>query len=278
MKRIAVINDLSGFGRCSLTAAIPVISAMGHEACPLPTAILSNQTGYNTFFCDDFTDRMARFNEHWKKLCPVFDGIFTGFIGSAAQVDYIKGFIDEFSNSDTLILVDPVMGDNGKLYSSYNENMCEKIKELVKKSTVITPNLTELCILTGTDYNDICSLDTPALLEKTEKMSRSLLGYKLKTIITTGIPVDRDGTDYIASAVLWNGGFNSLTVPKTGGSFSGTGDLFASIVISAMLSGLNPLSAVIKAMDFISKSIAETVTHPYDRNDGIDFQKFLKIL
>lgn len=278
MKRIAVINDMSGFGRCSLTAAIPVISAMGMECCPLPTAVLSNQTGYGRFFCDDFTDKMVNFAEHWKGICPQFDGIFTGFVVNEKQVDFIADFIDAFSGADTVTLVDPVMGDDGKLYASYNTEMCEKLKGLVKKASVITPNLTELCILAGGNYGEICALPAPELFGKIEQISRSLTGDKLKTVVTTGIPVTQSGENYIATAVLWQGGFNTVTTKKIGGSFSGTGDLFASVTISSLLSGLNPLSAVIKATDFISKGIEETVTHSHNRNDGIDFQKFLKTL
>ncbi len=278
LKRIAVINDLSGFGRCSLTAAIPVISAMGMECCPLPTAVLSNQTGYGCYFCEDFTEKMKNFTENWKNIYPRFDGIFSGFVVNEEQIDFIGDFIDNFSNENTVTLVDPVMGDNGKLYSSYNEKMCEKLKFLVKKASVITPNLTELCILADEDYEEICKLSTAEVFEKIQSISRNLTGEKLKTVITTGIPVTQNSEDYIATAVLWENGFNTVTTKKIGGSFSGTGDLFASVTISSLLLGLNPLSAVIKATDFISKGIAETVTHSHDRNDGIDFQKFLKTL
>lgn len=278
MKRIAVINDLSGFGRCSLTASIPVISAMGHEACPFPTAILSNQTGYSEYYCDDFTDRMNFFSEKWKKLCPVFDGIFTGYIANEKQIDFIINFIENFSNDDTVILVDPVMGDDGKLYSSYNEKMCEKMKKLTDKATVITPNLTELCILSGEDYNEICKNDSSALLEKVEEMSKKILNGTDKTVITTGVPLSNGNEELLACCAFYCNLFNTVTVPKIGGSFSGTGDLFSAVVCSSAVSGLLPVAAMIKAMEFISKSIEETVKHPYDRNDGIDFQKFLKTL
>ena len=278
MKRIAVINDLSGFGKCSLTAAIPVISSMGIECCPLPTAVLSNQTGYGRFFCDDFTDKMVNFTEHWKDICPQFDGIFTGFVVNEKQIDFISDFIDVFSGNNTVTLVDPVMGDNGKLYASYNTEMCEKLKSLVNKANVITPNLTELCILAGENYSDICALPSPELFDKIKQISCSLSGEKLKTVITTGVPVTQNGEQYIATAVMCQDGFNTVTTKKIGGSFSGTGDLFASVIISSLISGISPLSAVIKATDFISKGIEETVTHSHDRNDGIDFQKFLKTL
>ena len=278
LKKIAVINDLSGFGRCSLTASLPIISVMGHEAVPMPTAILSNQTGYENCYCDDFTDRMGFFTENWKNITSHFDGIFTGYIANEKQIDIISHFINDFRNEDTLVLCDPVMADDGKMYSKYSESMCKKIILLAHKANVITPNFTELCILSNESFDEISVLPIDKLLEKVKMMSQSLLNDNLKTVITTGIPSNQADGDFIATAVLWDGGFNSLSVPKIGGSFSGTGDIFASIICSSMLNNVNPLFATIKAVGFISKAIEETVKHPYDRNDGIDFQKFLKEL
>ena len=147
MKKIAVIHDLSGLGKCSLTAAIPVISAMGVQACPLPTAILSNQTGYGSYFWDDYTDRMELIMDEWKKMGFKPDGVYTGFLGDARQVDLILKFVDMFCTEGTHILVDPVMGDRGETYKTYSETLCEKMRTLVREATVITPNLTEALLL-----------------------------------------------------------------------------------------------------------------------------------
>ena len=147
MKKIAVIHDLSGMGKCSLTAAIPVISAMGVQACPLPTAILSNQTGYGSYFWDDYTDRMEQIMDEWKKMGFRPDGVYTGFLGDARQVDVILKFVDTFCTETTHILVDPVMGDQGKVYKTYSEELCEKMRILVQHATVITPNITEALLL-----------------------------------------------------------------------------------------------------------------------------------
>ncbi len=274
MKRIAVINDLSGFGRCSLSAALPIISVMGHEACPLPTAVLSNQTGYESYYCDDYTDKMSFFNEQWKKICPVFDAIYSGYIANEKQVDYISSFIESFSDETTILLVDPVMGDDGKLYDSHNTAICEGIKTLVKKSNVICPNLTELCILTGRDYSSISQMRKERILEEIKDMSSSLISDKLRLVITTGIIND----NMISSTIYSEGKFEEISNERIGESFSGTGDIFASIVVSSLLSGFDPYDAVKKATDFISMSLTETLKHEYDRNDGIDFQKFLKRL
>lgn len=123
MKKIAVINDLSGLGKCSLTAAIPVISVMGVQACPLPTAVLSNQTGYESYFCEDFTEHMEPYMEQWKKRGFFPDGIYTGFLSDDKQADRILKFMDAFAGKDTLILTDPVMGDDGVVYPIYTEEL-----------------------------------------------------------------------------------------------------------------------------------------------------------
>lgn len=143
MKKIAVIHDLSGMGKCSLTAAIPVISAMGVQACPLPTAVLSNQTGYGSYFWDDYTDHMEEIMKEWKKMDFKPDGVYTGFLAGARQVDVILKFVEMFCTKETHILIDPVMGDQGNVYRTYSEELCEKMRTLVQQATVITPNLTE---------------------------------------------------------------------------------------------------------------------------------------
>ena len=147
MKKIAVLNDLSGLGKCSLTAAIPVISVMGIQACPLPTAVLSCQTGFPSYFCDDYTDRMDKFMDEWKNLDFQPDGIYTGFLADAAQADKVVSFIEQFGGENVKILVDPVMGDDGEEYPIYTEALCEKMRFLVKRAAMITPNLTEALLL-----------------------------------------------------------------------------------------------------------------------------------
>ena len=154
-KKIAVINDLSGFGKCSLTAAISVIAAMGVQPCPLPTAILSAQTGYPSYFCDDYTDKMEEFRKEWKKMGVSFDGIYTGFMAGGRQIEKVFDFLDDFYTEDTFLLADPVMGDNGRRYDMFTPELLAMMKELVRRADIITPNLTELCLLTDTDYHII---------------------------------------------------------------------------------------------------------------------------
>ena len=129
-KKIAVINDISGFGRCSIAVSLPIISYLGVQCCPVPTSIFSNHTGYPHFFFDDYTDRMPAYIANWKKLGLTFEGITTGFLGSVRQIRIVKEFIREFSRENTLIIIDPVMGDNGRLYSTYTKELCEEMKQL----------------------------------------------------------------------------------------------------------------------------------------------------
>ena len=171
-KKAVLINDLSGLGKCSLTAAIPVLSVMGIQACPMPTAVLTSQTGFESFYCNDCTDKLDYYTSEWKKLGFQPDGIYTGFLSSEKQVDKILSFIDSFETDDTLVLVDPVLGDGGRTYSLYTETLGKKMKKLVSVADVITPNLTECCILCDTDYSELIeNADSPDFLDTVAELS-----------------------------------------------------------------------------------------------------------
>lgn len=146
-KKIAVINDMSGFGRCSIAVELPVISAMKVQCCPLPTSIFSNHTGFESFFFDDYTDKMEDYMQEWVKLGLQFNGICTGFLGSARQIRIVEHFLSLFQTKDNITIIDPVMGDYGKMYPTYTQETCEEMKKLVTHADILTPNLTEGCIL-----------------------------------------------------------------------------------------------------------------------------------
>lgn len=152
-KKIAVINDMSGFGRCSIAVELPVISAMKVQCCPLPTSIFSNHTGFESFF-DDYTDKMEDYMQEWVKLGLQFNGICTGFLGSARQIRIVEHFLSLFQTKDNIIIIDPVMGDYGKMYPTYTQETCEEMKKLVTHADILTPNLTEGCILSGMAYHE----------------------------------------------------------------------------------------------------------------------------
>ena len=271
MKKIAVVNDLSGFGKCSLSVALPIISAMGLECSALPTAILSNQTGFDSFYCKSFTEFLPEYIAEWKKMNVSFDAILTGYMADAKQVETISNFIDDFRNDDTLVFVDPVMADDGVLYDTYDNELCEKVIALTKKANVIAPNLTELCILCGADYNEISKEENH---HKIESLAHSLLNDITKTVIVTGIK--------------HNGRIKTLTVEKEriyttnhkllNGSYSGTGDIFSSIVCGGITKGMDVFDAVNLATNFIYCSIMDTPTTLTYEPDGVNFQKSLEVL
>ena len=270
MKKIAAINDLSGFGRCSLTVALPIISAMGIECNPIPTAILSNQTGYSDFYSVDFTGKLTPYIDVWKKQNISFDAILTGYLGSEKQVDIILDFIEHFGEK-SLVFVDPVMADDGVLYDTYNESLCEKVKLLTKKANIITPNLTELCILCGADFKEInASLD----IEKVCNLAESLLTETTKTVVVTGVKTH----DEIFNVIVTENGRSVVKSPLLKGSYSGTGDIFSSIVCAGITKGMDIFDAVNLATDFICRSIKNTPTALNYEPNGVNFQSSLEML
>lgn len=275
MKKIAVINDLSGFGRCSLTVAIPIISALGCECCPLPTAVLSNQTGYESYHCIDLTDELEGYANEWKKLGYKFDAIMTGYIASPKQADLILKFIDDFKGENTKLIVDPVMADDGKIYGTYSKELCKKVIEVSRKANIITPNITELCILTGTNYEQlIAKRDNNNYIDSIVEVAKKLLNDTVKSVIVTGvitcgsicnILVEKDNVSVARSDIF-------------GGSYSGTGDIFASVISAEIAKGTNLVYAIELATKFLEKSIKSSFREGTDRNDGVNFQRYLEML
>lgn len=272
IKKVAVINDLSGFGKCSLTATIAVLSVMGVQPCPMPTAVLTNQTGYKNHYCIDLTDELCHYKEMWSLNNESFDGIYSGYIADKRQVDIIFDFINTFRKSNTVVLVDPVMGDNGRLYSAFSNETCKKVCSLARSADIITPNLTELCILTDTDFEKLNShCESDDFLNRISDVAKGAFSHSEQKIVVTGIKKGK---------CLYNGVFTKqdcsfVKAECHGGSFSGTGDIFASIVFASVVNGERLVSAVRKAVSFIEKATADTAKEPYDRNDGINFEKFL---
>lgn len=264
MKKIAVINDLSGFGRCSLTAALPVISAHNIQCCPLPTGIFSNQTGYDSFKSVDMTEYLPSFIDEWKKLNQAFDGILTGFIPNSTQVDIILDFISEFKTQNTILAVDPIMGDEGEIYPCYNEESINAVKRLAKMADLVTPNVTELALLCDKEIKNDYSI------AETEDMCKSL-GNKF--VAVTGIDLGAE----IANAVYDGERFEVITAKKIGKHFSGTGDIFSSFVLSELVNSSDIFTAVKNASAFIEKAIELTENNDSEdyNPDGIDFERLI---
>lgn len=276
MKKIAAVNDLSGFGKCSLTAAIPVISAMGIQACPLPTAILSNQTGYGSYYIDDYTAHMTDYAAQWRKMGAKFDGICTGFLANEAQVEAIMQFLQDFRTEETVLVVDPVLGDNGKKYDNFSEKLCSEMRRLSFCADIITPNLSEACILCDRDYGEFAPLpDGSAPLDKIEKLGRELIERGAGTAVITGI----SSNESVINTVVSKSGCTHISSPFHAGSFSGTGDIFSAIICAGAVKGLTTVESTKKAAAFIGAAAEDTVKSGFtDRNDGINFEKFLYLL
>lgn len=271
IKKCAVINDFSGFGRCSISVALPVLSTLGVQCCSIPTAILSNHTGYPSYFFDSYTEKMDSYISEWKKLKLEFDTIFSGFLGCKEQIEIVSNFIKDFKRENTHIIVDPVMGDNGKIYTTYTDEMCQKMRELALYADIITPNVTEACILAGEKY---MGEDIDEVFEKKLLKALSLNGNR--SVLITGVVRDKS----ICTCVFDkdSGKFHTIENLRINKSYPGTGDLFASVLCGEITRGTSLLKATEKAADFVEKTTEYTSQYDTDINDGIAFESHLSLL
>lgn len=292
MKKAAVINDLSSFGKCSLTAAIPVLSTLGVQCVPLPTAVLTGQTGYAYYHCTDLTEVMPLYIDAWKHNDVHFDAIYSGYLTGYAQIRYLEEFIDTFYEEGTFLLIDPVMGDDGVTYPLYSGELLEGMKKLARRADMITPNLTEACLLADVDPELILSCkDTDVLLAAAGDIAQKIRSRadKPQDVIITGIKSryeERPAIYTIASACdtlsgpLGNQGTamyqtRSRLIDQ---SFSGTGDLFASAICGLRLNHIPMMDAMETAQRFVYDSIWDTVNQRGVVPDGVDGILFEKNL
>ena len=265
-KKIAVINDFSGFGRCSIAVALPILSVMKVQCCPLPTSIFSNHTGFPSYFFYYYTLRMVPYMQEWKKLDLHFNGICSGFLGSKEQIEIVKKFFKEFKTEETQIIVDPVMGDYGKPYPTYTEEMCGEMKKLVEFADILTPNVTEACVLTDTPYKEKWKI------EEIQEMAEKIHAMGPKKIAITGIVQG----GFIANFCYEEGQQPKvLRTHKEGTQRSGTGDIFASIIAADAVNGVPFYKSVKKASDFIKKCIIRSQELDIPLTDGVCFEEVL---
>lgn len=271
IQRIAAVNDLSGFGRCSLTVSIPILSAMGFQVCPVPTAVLSSHTGYPDPLIRDFTEDMEAYLAHWERLGLTFACGYTGFLGNERQAELLEPFLCRLRQQGALRLVDPAMADHGSLYSSCSPNLIPAMARLVSLASVATPNLTELCLLTGEEYAAVVA--DPACRSRVEEMARRLLAQGCETVVVTGVL----SGDRIENCVLtaadaaaeWIGGQHIRQ------NFAGTGDVFASVLCGWLLQDLPLSEAVRRTTAFVCKTAAATAELHTNNQDGIAFEPYL---
>ncbi len=271
---VAAINDLSGFGHCSLAVAMPVLSVMGLQCCPLPTAILSNHTGYDSCYFEDLTAAMPQYFREWQKLSLEFAGVYTGFLGSAEQVDIVVDIIAKLRQSEPqpLIFVDPVLGDNGKPYATCTPELCNAMRKLAERADVITPNITEACLLLGRDYPGE-RIDEAAAL----KLVKELAALGGKRVVLTGIRAKRDtvanlGFDAAQNHFYW------VEEPMVEPAFAGAGDVFASVLCGALLSGRDMQAALEQAAFFVYLAAKNTAETGGSAQDGLNFEPYLKMI
>lgn len=269
-KRVAAIHDISGIGKCSLTAAIPVISAAGIETAVMPTAVLSTHTGnISNFTYRDLTDDLIPFFSHWKSLGVKFDGIYSGFLGSTEQVDIVCRFIDEFKSDNTVVIVDPAMADGGKMYTTFDDSFAREMTSLCRKADIIVPNLTEAAFLLGEKY-----VEPPYIKEYIDCITRRLLSLGPSMVVLTGVSFDHDK---IGCAVCCK---NSDEVfyrfsEKYPGIYYGTGDLFASALTGAFLKGKTIYESAEIALEFTCAAIKRTHDAGTDTRLGVCFEQGL---
>ncbi len=274
--RIAAINDLSGFGRCSLTVAMPILSAMGHQVCPVPTALLSAHTGYVGAEIRDFTADMGAFLAHWEQLGLTFDAVYTGFLGNEAQVDILVPFLQKHKACGALCLIDPAMADHGRLYASCTPVLASELRRLVALADVTTPNLTEACLLTDIPYTDIVDTAGIADCKRLQVVGERLLKLGCGAAVITGV--------HAADGMLENWIFAQENLPQTvrtpqvDKNYAGTGDVFSSVLCGELLRGTPLLSAVDKTAEFVRQVTAVTAATDAPLQDGIHFEEHLSSL
>ena len=281
--RLAMINDIAGFGRCSTTVSLPVISVMKVQVCPVPTSVLSNHLGFPLCHFDDYTSHMRDYIKVWNELGLTFDGLYCGFLGNEEQIDIVREFVEMFR--PPLFLLDPVMGDHGRAYSSITETHVQKMKELLPLADIITPNITEACLLTGTPWKDgewtmqelsgLCEqfadICQRASVASGEAPAGTVSGA---SIVITGI---RHGDSLVN--FLWdNGVYTTVSTPIAGASRPGTGDIFASILAADAVRGETLLTSVQKAANFVGLCIAGSEKAGTPVQEGVVFEKYLAAL
>ncbi len=265
-KKIAVINDFCGFGRCSVSVMLPIISALKIQCCPVPTSVFSNHTGFESFHSTDYTEHLNAYIDEWKKLGLRFDGIATGFLGSPEQVDIVKRFFEEFKTENTSVIIDPVMGDDGQLYSGYSPLLAEKMSSLIPYADILTPNLTEACILTNTPYKE--NMSTEELCAICEKLSLS----GPEKIVISGLEYDGDIENFIYEKGKKP---EIIREHKAGPCRAGTGDVFAAIIAADTVNGIPLSRAVSHASSFTAKCLRRTAEMNIPETDGICFEEYL---
>ena len=274
-KRILAVHDISCIGRCSLTVALPILSAAGIETSVLPTAVLSTHTGnFEGYTFRDLTDDIEPICNHWESLGIKFDAIYTGYLGSVRQIELVEKLINSFSHKETLVMVDPVMGDNGKLYSNLTPDFAEGFRKLSKRADIITPNLTEACLLTGTPYVDTSLMNDGEFDSFCRSTCEKLSEFGAQQTVITGL---HRGEDKLCVCGRNNvsGEYFCYEFPRVNKNYPGTGDLFACVLLGAILDGEDIEKAAHRASDFVRRVMEYSAKFNTPEREGVAFEAFL---
>ena len=271
MKRILTIQDISCLGKCSITIALPVISAMGVETVILPTAVLSTHTMFKDFTVKDLTDQLLPITDHWKKENVKFDAIYTGYLGSAEEIAIAKHIFDEFGSKDTLIFIDPVMADNGKLYPAFDLEYAKLNASLCKEADIIVPNITEACFMTGIEYKE--NYDEQYIKE----LISGLVKLGPKMAVVTGVSLSKGKTGVYGYDTV-NDEYFIYQNDRVDASYHGTGDLFSSIAVGSLMRGLSVRDSFKLAADHTADTIRQTLKNPSKPWYGVDFEETMPSL
>ena len=272
MKRIITVQDISCVGKCSLTVALPVISAMGVEACVLPTAVLSTHTAFKGFTFRDLTADISNITAHWKQEKIGFDAIYTGYLGSFEQIELMHSLISDFGSGSTRVIVDPCMGDNGALYSGFTPDFAKAMAGLCSKADVIVPNLTEASFMLGIPY-----VESGYTKEYIEDLVQKLAGLGARRVVLKGVSFDDKKLGIVSydsqtQKISW---YFHEKMPQ---SFHGTGDIFASVLTGALVRGFELQEACRLAADFVVEAIRATLSHKDYNWYGVDFESAIPFL
>lgn len=272
IQKIAAVHDLSGYGRCSLSVVMPVLSAMGMQVCPMPTAVLSTHTGgFDGYTFVDLTDTMTAYYKHWRSLNIQFDCIYSGFLGSSMQVDIISDMIDAFKDTNPLVVVDPAFADNGALYSTFDIEFVPHMKRLVSKAHAITPNITEAAFLLEREIPEKLSA------AEAREWLRALAALGPETVIITSAPLENSKSSVLAYEKT-KASYCSLACEYIPAEYPGTGDTFASVLTGALLQNNNIDMAITRAVDFVSACIRATFEAGCTPRDGVLLENYLHTL
>lgn len=280
MKKVAVINDISGFGRCSMAVQLPILSTMQVMACPMPTGVFSCQSAFDSYHYTDLTEQMLITLDDWLKTDVKMDAIIAGFMMSANQLQVVQKCIKSLKKENSIILIDPILGDDGIQFSFFNTEYLNKMQELIKEATIITPNITELCLLCNYDYNKLTNQEhkpTKEYINEIQKIARPLFNENLEQIIVTGVKQinNNKNTEVHNVLITKNGSTYSTASEFLMGSFSGTGDILASMICGYLLRGTKIETAINRTSDFLNKVVNASINSDIDRKFGADFESVL---